>query len=46
MAKKRATKAASPKASKKSLPLKTQVLHDVDKALAQAGIPTAIDKDG
>jgi len=46
MAKKRATKSAGPKASKKLLPLKTQVLQDVDKALAQAGIPTAIDRDG
>ena len=46
MAKKRATRAASPTTSKKSPPLKTQVLHDVDKALARAGIPAAIDKDG
>jgi len=46
MAKKSATKAAKPKASKKSLPLKMQVLQDVDKALATAGIPSATDKDG
>jgi hypothetical protein len=46
MAKKRVTKAANPKASKKSLPLKTQVLQDVDQALATAGIPSATDKDG
>ena len=46
MAKKSATKAANPKASKKPLPLKTQVLQDVDKALATAGIPSATDKDG
>jgi hypothetical protein len=46
MAKKRASRSARPKSSKKTLPLKTQVEHDVDKALAQAGIPSAIDKDG
>ena len=46
MAKKRATSSARPKSSKKALPLKKQVEHDVDKALAQAGIPSAIDKDG
>lgn len=46
MAKKRATGSARSKSSKKALPLKKQVEHDVDKALAQAGIPSAIDKDG
>ena len=46
MAKKRATGPARSRSAKKSLPLKTQVQHDIDKALATAGIPSAIDKDG
>ena len=46
MAKKAATRSARPRSAKKSLPLKTQVQHDVDKALAASGIPSAIDKDG
>jgi len=46
MAKKRARAATSSRAARQKLPLRTQVQHDVDKALAQAGIPCAIDKDG
>jgi len=46
MAKTPAKRTARPKASKKSLPLKTQVEYDVDQALAKAGIPAAVDKDG
>lgn len=46
MAKKAAIRSARPRSTKKSLPLKTQVQHDVDKALAKSGIPSAIDKDG
>jgi hypothetical protein len=44
MAKKAAARTKA--AKKKSLPLKTQVLYDIDKALGKSGIPSAIDKDG
>ena len=43
MAKKRARTATSSRAARQKLPLRTQVQHDIDKALAQAGIPCAID---
>ncbi|MCX6549425.1 MAG: hypothetical protein NTY02_00195 [Acidobacteria bacterium] len=46
MAKKAAKTATLSKAARRRLPLRVQVQQDVDKALAQAGIPSAVDKDG
>ena len=45
MASKGTKKAAKPRAARR-VPLRTQIQHDIDRALDQAGIPFAADKDG
>ncbi|MGE5198481.1 MAG: hypothetical protein ACM3H9_02490 [Rhodospirillaceae bacterium] len=46
MAKTPAAKKTTSRAKPRTATLRVQVQHDVDKALAQAGIPSAIDSDG
>ena len=46
MAKTRAAKASRPRSSARQPTLRVQVQQDIDKALAKAGIPSAIDSDG
>jgi hypothetical protein len=46
MAKTPAAKKSRTRASSRTPTLRVQVQHDIDKALAQAGIPSAIDSDG
>ena len=46
MAKTRAAKTGRTRAKSRTPTLRVQVQHDIDKALAQAGIPAAIDSDG
>ena len=46
MAKTSGAKAGRTRAKSRKPTLRVQVQHDIDKALAQAGIPSAIDRDG
>jgi len=46
MAKTRAAKASRPRSSARQPTLRVQVQQDIDKALANAGIPSAVDSDG
>lgn len=46
MAKTRTTKASRPRSGARQPTLRVQVQQDIDKALATAGIPSAIDSDG
>ena len=46
MAKTPAAKKKSTRAKTRTPTLRVQVQHDIDKALAQANIPSAIDSDG
>jgi hypothetical protein len=46
MAKTAAARTSRPGAKSRTPTLRVQVQHDIDKALAQAGIPSAIDSDG
>jgi len=46
MAKTPAAKTSRTRAKSRKPTLRVQVQHDIDKALAQAGIPSAIDSDG
>lgn len=46
MAKTPAAKESRSRAKSRTPTLRVQVQHDIDKALAQAGIPSAIDSDG
>jgi hypothetical protein len=46
MAKTRAAKASRPRSGARQPTLRVQVQQDIDKALATAGIPSAVDSDG
>jgi hypothetical protein len=46
MAKTRAAKASRPRSGARQPTLRVQVQQDIDKALANAGIPSAVDSDG
>ena len=46
MAKTRAAKPGRARGKSRTPTLRVQVQHDIDKALARAGIPSAVDSDG